>query len=160
MPGLWPGVLRGAAMTIASGLTRSGSVPAILLFMQKPEPAQARVVYAEETFDAPAAAVFAGFEAQLGAQAATTLAREPDALLTVQFPMPDDLAELGAQRTVLTLTFEAKAGRTRLTLTHAGFGRGEAWDRALGYFAQGWPSVLAQMKHALANAPREQRVAA
>lgn len=157
---MWPGELRGAAMLIASGLTRSGSVPAVLLFMQNPEQAQARIIYAEEDFAAPVAAVFAAFEAQLGAPSATTLAREADALLTVQFPMPAELAELAAQRTVLTLTFEARGGATRVTLTHAGFGRGAAWDKALGYFTQGWPSVLAQMKHAIANAPREDGLAA
>jgi len=147
-------------MHIASGLTRSGSVPAILLFTPHPDQAQARVIYVEEAFDAPVATVFAAFEGQLGAEAATTLAREVDALLTVQFPMPETLAELGAQRTVLTLTFETRGGATRLTLTHAGFGRGAAWDRALGYFTQGWPSVLAQMKHAIANAPCERQTAA
>lgn len=160
MPGMWPGELRGAAMVIASGLTRSGSVPAVLLFMQKPEQAQARIIYAEEAFDAPVEQVFGAFEAQLDAQATMTLAREADALLTVQFPMPAALAELSAQRTVLTLTFEARGGRTRVTLTHAGFGRGAAWDKALDYFTRGWPSVLAQMKHAIANAPPEQGVAA
>ena len=157
---MWPGELRGAAMVFASGLTRSGSVPAILLFMQSPQHAQARIIYAEDAFDADAAIVFAAFEAQLGAQATTTLARETDALLTVQFPMPAALPELGSQRTVLTLTFEATGGETRLTLTHAGFGRGAAWDKALDYFAQGWPSVLAQMKHAIGSAPREPVLAA
>jgi uncharacterized protein YndB with AHSA1/START domain len=147
-------------MYIASGLTRSGSVPAILLFMRNPEHAQARIIYVEEDFDAPVEAVFAAFEAQLGAEAATTLAREADALLTIQFPMPAELTALAGQRTVLTLTFEAKGGQTKLTLTHAGFGRGEAWDQALGYFTQGWPSVLTQMKHALENVPRADRLAA
>jgi hypothetical protein len=141
-------------MHIASGLTRSGSVPAVLLFTPHPDQAQARIIYLEEAFDAPVSAVFAAFEAQLGAAATVPLSREADALLTVQFPMPEALADLSAQRTVLTLTVEARGEATRLTLTHAGFGRGAAWDRALAYFTQGWPSVLAQMKHALANAPR------
>jgi hypothetical protein len=147
-------------MYIASGMTRSGSVPAILLFMRNPEHAQARIIYVEEEFDAAVEAVFAAFEAQLGAQAATTLAREADALITIQFPMPDELTALAGQRTVLTLTFEAKGGATKLTLTHAGFGRGEAWDQALAYFTQGWPSVLLQIKDALANARREEKLAA
>lgn len=143
-------------MLIASGLTRTGSVPAVVLFMRNPEQPQARIIYAEEEFDLPVERLFAAFEAQLGAQAATTLAREPEALLTVQFPMPPELSELSAQRTVLTLTFEAKGGKTQLTLTHAGFGRGDAWDKAFRFFTQGWPSVLAQMRHAMANAPRDE----
>ena len=147
-------------MYIASGLTRSGSVPAILLFMRNPEHAQARIIYVEEEFDAPVDAVFAAFEAQLGAEAATTLAREADALLTIQFPMPAELTALAGQRTVLTLTFEMKGGRTKLTLTHAGFGRGDAWDQALGYYTQGWPAVLLQIKDALENARRDERLAA
>lgn len=147
-------------MYIASGLTRSGSVPAILLFMRNPDHAQARIIYVEEEFGAPVEAVFAAFEAQLGADAATPLAREADALLTIQFPMPAELTALAGQRTVLTLTFEVRGGKTRLTLTHAGFGRGEAWDQALGYFTQGWPSVLLQIKDALENAGRDERLAA
>lgn len=147
-------------MYIASGMTRSGSVPAILLFMRNPEHAQARIIYVEEEFDAPAETVFAAFEAQLGTQATTALAREADALLTVQFPMPAELSALAGQHTVLTLTFEGRGGSTKLTLTHAGFGRGEAWDQALSYFTQGWPSVLLQIKDALANARRDERLAA
>lgn len=147
-------------MYIASGLTRSGSVPAILLFMRNPEHAQARIIYVEETVEAPVDAVFAAFEAQLGADGSTTLAREADALLTIQFPMPAELTALEGQRTVLTLTFEAKGAATRLTLTHAGFGRGEAWDQALAYFTQGWPSVLLQIKDALESAGRDERLAA
>ncbi|MFC3713593.1 SRPBCC domain-containing protein [Sphingoaurantiacus capsulatus] len=142
-------------MHIASGLTRSGSVPAVLLFMRSPEQAQARIIYLEEDIGAPVDAVFAAFEAQLGAQAATPLAREAGALLTVQFAMPAEFDEIAAQRSVLTLTFEAKGADTKITLTHAGFGRGGAWDEALAYFTQGWPAVLLQMKDALEKAPRE-----
>lgn len=147
-------------MYIASGLTRSGSVPAILLFMRNPEHAQARIIYVEDEFDASIEAVYATFEAQLGVQAGTTLAREADALLTVKWPMPVELIELAGQHTVLTLTFERSGAATKVTLTHAGFGRGAAWDKALGYFTQGWPSVLAQIKHSIANAGSEARLAA
>ena len=148
-------------MYIASGLTRSGSVPAILLFMRNPAHAEARIIYIEEEIDAPVEAVFAAFDARIGAQADTTLAREQDALLTVQWAMPDEFPAIRSHRTVLTLTFErVSGGKTRLTLTHAGFGRGEAWDQALAYFTQGWPSVLLQMKDALENASRDERLAA
>ncbi len=137
-------------MLVASGLTRSGPVSSVMLFMPHRAGAQARIIYLEEAFGAVPATVFAAFEAQLRGQA--IVAREADALLTVQFPMPEALAELESQRTVLTLTCEAIGDETRLTLTHAGFGRGAAWDKALDYFARGWPAVLAQMKHAIANA--------
>lgn len=140
-------------MYIASGLTRSGSVPAILLFMRNPQHAEARIIYVEEDIDAPVEVVFAAFEAQVAANAGMVLAREADALLTVQWSMPDELADLRTQRTVLTLTFERLAGaRTKLTLTHAGFGRGEAWDQGLAYYTQGWPAVLTQVKDTLEKA--------
>lgn len=140
-------------MYIASGLTRSGSVPAILLFMRNPQHAEARIIYIEEEIEAPVEAVFAAFEAQIGTQAEMVLAREADALLTVQWAMPEELGEISAQRTVLTLTFERlPGGRTKLTLTHAGFGRGEAWDKGLAYYTQGWPAVLTQVKEALEKA--------
>jgi|GEM_PF-2815810 len=149
-------------MYIASGLTRSGSVPAILLFMRNPQHAEARIIYIEEEIDAPVEAVFAAFEAQIGAQAGAVLARETDALLTVQWSMPEELPEISAQRTVLTLTFErAAGGRTRLTLTHAGFGRGEAWDKGLGFYTRGWPEVIGQMKVAIEDGLKQvQRQAA
>jgi uncharacterized protein YndB with AHSA1/START domain len=137
-------------MYIASGLTRSGSVPAILLFMRNPQHAEARIIYIEEEIEAPVEAVFAAFEAQIGAQADMVLAREADALLTVQWSMPDELPAISNQRTVLTLTFEpAAGGKTRLTLTHAGFGRGEAWDQGLAFYTRGWPEVIGRMKVAI-----------
>jgi uncharacterized protein YndB with AHSA1/START domain len=142
-------------MYMASGLTRSGSVPAILLFMQNPAHAQARIIYIEDEIDAPVEAVFAAFDAQVGAQGDATLAREQDRLLTVQWTMADDLPAVRAHRTVLTLTFERRGERTQLTLTHAGFGRGEAWDQALGYYTRGWPDVITQMKAAIDVGQRE-----
>lgn len=148
-------------MYIASGLTRSGSVPAILLFMRNPQHAEARIIYIEEEIDAPVEAVFRTFEAQIGAKADMVLARETDALLTVQWSMPDELPEISSHRTVLTLTFERAPGsKTRMTLTHAGFGRSEAWDKGLAYYTQGWPVVLTQIKEALEKASMEQPLAA
>lgn len=145
-------------MYIASGLTRSGSVPAILLFMRNPQHAEARIIYVEEEVEAPVEAVFAAFEAQIGAQAGMVLAREANALLTVQWSMPEDMPSISAQRTVLTLTFEqSPGGRTRLTLTHAGFGRGEAWDQGLAYYTRGWPEVIGQMKIAIEDRLKDLR---
>ncbi len=147
-------------MYMASGLTRWGSVPAIMLFMRNPAHAAARIIYVEEDIDVPVESVFAAFEAQLVAEAGVTLAREANALLTVQWAVPERFAGLSAHRTVLTLTFESRADKTKLTLTHAGFGQGETWDEALDYFTQAWPSVVLQMKDALESARQVERLAA
>lgn len=149
--GRLPGELRGVAMYMASGLTRWGSVPAILLFMRNPAHADARIIYIEDEIGAPPEAVFAAFEAQLAGDGAV-LTREAETLLTVQFEMPADLARLAGHRTVLTLTFEPKGDGTRLTLTHAGFGKGAAWDEALAWFTRAWPAVAIQMKATLERA--------
>lgn len=149
--GRLPGELRGVAMYMASGLTRWGSVPAILLFLRNPAHADARIIYIEDEIGAPPGAAFAAFEAQLAGDGAV-LSREVDRLLTVQFAMPEDLAKLAGHKTVLTLTFEPKGEGTRLTLTHAGFGKGTAWDEALTWFTRAWPAVVIQMKAALEQA--------
>jgi uncharacterized protein YndB with AHSA1/START domain len=135
-------------MYMASGLTRWGSVPAILLFLRNPAHADARIIYIEDEIAAPPGAVFAAFEAQLAGDGAV-LAHETERLLTVQFAMPADLPKLAGHRTVLTLTFEPKGEGTRLTLTHAGFGKGAAWDEGLGWFTRAWPAVVTQMKAVL-----------
>jgi len=138
-------------MYMASGLTRWGSVPAILLFLRNPAHADARIIYIEDEIAAPPETVFAAFEAQLAGDGAV-LARELAALLTVQFALPEAPAGLAGQRTVLTLTFEPKGATTRLTLTHAGFGKGAAWDEALARFTAAWPAALAAMKAGLERA--------
>lgn len=138
-------------MYMASGLTRWGSVPAILLFMRNPAHADARIIYIEDEIDAAPAAVFGAFEAQLAGDGAV-LTRDAETLLTVQFEMPAELAKLAGHKTVLTLTFEPKGEGTRMTLTHAGFGKGEAWDEALAWFTRAWPAVVTQMKVALERA--------
>lgn len=45
-------------MFMASGMTRWGSVPAVLLMMQNPAQAAARIVFVETEIDAPVEAVF------------------------------------------------------------------------------------------------------
>lgn len=140
-------------MFMASGLTRWGSVPAVVLLMGNPALAAARVVFVESEVDAPIETVFEAWSAQLGGEGASILAREANSLLSVQWAVPSSLSGISAQRTVLTLTFERRADdQTVVTLTHAGFGKGEEWDEALAFFAQGWPHVAGEMKAAIETA--------
>lgn len=133
-------------MFVSSGLTRSGPVPAVVLMMGNPAFAAARVIFIEAEIEAPVETVFAAWADQIADQ--HVIAQDTHALLTVEWALPG--AALSRHRTSLTLTFERRAGvRTSMTLTHAGFGKGEAWDEALVYFAQGWPAVCAEMKIAI-----------
>lgn len=53
-------------MVLASGLTRWGSVPAVLLFMGNPAHAAARIVYVETEIEAPVEALFEAWTSEEG----------------------------------------------------------------------------------------------
>ncbi len=135
-------------MFVASGLTRGSAVPAVVLMMGNPALAAARIIFLECEIDAPVETVFAAWADQIAGEGQHIIAQDTHALLTVEWALPTPA--LHRHRTSLTLTFERRgSARTTMTITHAGFGKGEAWDEALAWFAQGWPAVAAEMKAAI-----------
>lgn len=82
---------------------------------------------------------------RVGTRGCTILACEPDRLLTFQWRGRPDHPVMNTRPlpTAVTITCTALGeSRTRLELTHAGFGHGTAWDEPFRYFQQAWQSVL------------------
>ena len=125
---------------IASALTCAGPVPAIVLFWRDLQPGDARVVYEQRGYAMPADALWRGARARF--EGGRVRARDEGALLSLEWKMPEPLARVAGQATLLTLTFEAEREGSWLTLTHAGFGRGPEWDEALAWHRRFWPAVL------------------
>jgi uncharacterized protein YndB with AHSA1/START domain len=90
-----------------------------------------------------------------GAEGLRILAFEPNRRLVFTWNAPPDQAYVRAQRTVVTLVFEAQAeGRTRLTFTQSGWGSGPEWDKAYAYFDRAWGGfVLPNLLHRFAKGP-------
>lgn len=90
-----------------------------------------------------------------GADGMRILGFEPLKRLVFTWNAPFDQAYVRAQRTIVTLDFEAAGERrTRLTFTHAGWGHGPEWDKAYAYFDGAWNAVvLPNLKHRLAKGP-------
>lgn len=53
---------------------------------------------------------------------------------------------------------DAGPGRTRVQLTHAGFGAGQPWEEIRTYFARAWPAVLKQLQTSVLKGPIWHRV--
>lgn len=137
---------------ITSAVLRGPQVAPVVLFTRWPTPTPARVIFEEATLDAGADAVWRAVRALglAGDDPARVRAKERCRHLSIEWMMPAALEGVGGQRTLLTLTFEEVDARTHLTLTHAGFGRGPAWDSALALHRRWWPSVLATLAASLA----------
>jgi len=74
---------------------------------------------------------------QRGGDGMRILAFEPPKLLAFTWNAPLDMPHVRAQRTSVVVRFaDTGAGRTRVSLTHTGWGEGEEWDRAFAYFTR------------------------
>lgn len=71
------------------------------------------------------------------------LALDPEKMISFTWNAPPHLASVRNQRTWVTVHFE-KAGkdRTKVKLTHGGFGEGGEWDKAFDYFSKAWPDYV------------------
>jgi uncharacterized protein YndB with AHSA1/START domain len=90
-----------------------------------------------------------------GADGMRILVFEPERRLSFTWNAPDDQPYARAQRTVVTVELDPVGReRTRMTFTHAGWGRGPEWDRAYEYFDRAWNAVvLPRLRHRLAHGP-------
>jgi hypothetical protein len=71
------------------------------------------------------------------------MAIDPHRMFSFSWNQPPTIPEIREQRTLVVLIFEAiEAGRTRLTVTHLGWGEGAEWDRAVAYFEHAWKEVV------------------
>lgn len=78
-----------------------------------------------------------------GTEGMRILAFEPEKRLAYTWNAPPEIPEIRGQRTQVIVELEALgAERTRVCLTHLGWGRGEAWDRAYAYFDRAWGAIV------------------
>ena len=89
-----------------------------------------------------------------GADDMRVLALQENRMISFTWNAPPQFPEARAQRTVVIVRTEpAGEGRTRLTLTHVGWGTGGQWDQAFAYFDKAWDRVLVQYRKRFAEGP-------
>jgi len=76
-------------------------------------------------------------------------------MLAFDWSAPPDMPEVRRQRThVVVRLHRINAGRTRVIVTHDGWGAGGEWDRAFEYFTRAWLDVvLPRLVHRFAVGP-------
>lgn len=85
-------------------------------------------------------------EGEQGTEGMRLLAVEPEKLLSFTWNAPPHLKSVRGQQTAVTIRFYPLPGdRTRIVLTHTGWGEGGEWDAAFAYFGHIWPAVV--LKH-------------
>ncbi|WP_374713349.1 SRPBCC family protein [Symbiobacterium terraclitae] len=82
----------------------------------------------------------------------TLTAVEPMTRLGFTWKGPDQFAAVmndPDRLTTVSVTFEPAEGGTRVTVTHTGWGEGEAWAEARNWHVMAWRHVLDSLKGAL-----------
>ncbi|HET9578331.1 MAG TPA: SRPBCC domain-containing protein [Usitatibacter sp.] len=93
-----------------------------------------------------------------GADGMRVLAVQPGRMISFTWNAPPYIPDVRAQRTVVIVRTEAAGeGRTRVTLTHAGWGDGGGWDEAYKYFDKAWDRVLGSLRERFAKGPTDWR---
>jgi pimeloyl-ACP methyl ester carboxylesterase/uncharacterized protein YndB with AHSA1/START domain len=78
-----------------------------------------------------------------GSEGMELLAIEQERLLSFTWNAPPQFKSVRGQRTAVTIRFYPLPGeRTRLLLTHSGWGEGNEWDEAFAYFGHVWSTVV------------------
>lgn len=86
---------------------------------------------------------------QRGSEDTIILGYQENRMLSVSWALPPYMEEVRPHHTHLLIRFEPLDDtRTRVSLTHSGWGEGEAWDAAFAYFGRIWPQVLDAMPSA------------
>jgi uncharacterized protein YndB with AHSA1/START domain len=78
-----------------------------------------------------------------GAEGMRVLAFQPKTMLAFTWNAPPHLSEVRGQLThVLVRLRWGEEGRTRVALTHSGWGEGGQWDEAFAYFERAWGHIV------------------
>ncbi|KPP81287.1 MAG: hypothetical protein HLUCCA04_09870 [Oceanicaulis sp. HLUCCA04] len=84
---------------------------------------------------------------QRGSDGTIILGYQEERMLSASWALPPYMEEVRPHHTHLLIRFEPlDEDRTRVSLTHSGWGEGEAWDTAYAYFENVWPRVLEAMQ--------------
>jgi|ETNmetMinimDraft_30_1059905.scaffolds.fasta_scaffold82699_2 uncharacterized protein YndB with AHSA1/START domain len=85
-------------------------------------------------------------EGSRGSEGCQFLAYVPDRMLAFSWNAPPSIPETRNLHTWVVMEFDAAGeGSTDLTLTHLGFGEGDAWDETHAYFVRAWGMVIDAM---------------
>lgn len=91
-----------------------------------------------------------------GADGMRVLGVQENRMISFTWNAPPHLPEARAQRTVVIVRTKAEGdNRTRVTLTHLGWGDGGEWDKAYQYFDRAWGQVLAQLEKRFSDKPND-----
>jgi uncharacterized protein YndB with AHSA1/START domain len=89
-----------------------------------------------------------------GADDMRVLAIQRDRMISFTWNAPPQFPQVRGQRTVVIVRTEPLgAARTRVSLTHLGWGSGSEWDGAFGYFDAAWTRVLASLQKRFVDGP-------
>lgn len=90
-----------------------------------------------------------------GADGMRILQLEPPRRFAFTWNSPETWPELRRQRTIVIVDLEPLSGdRTRMTLTHLGWGHGAEWDEVYHYFDKAWrASVLPRLVERFRSGP-------
>ena len=92
-----------------------------------------------------------------GGEGMRILAFQPGRMLSFTWNAPPDLPNVRGHKTHVVVRMQPiDSGRTRVILTHDGWGEGEEWDKAFAYFTRAWTEiVLPRLVRRFADGPIE-----
>lgn len=91
-----------------------------------------------------------------GADDMRVLAVQENRMVSFTWNAPPHLPEARGQRTVVIVRTDPLGDdRTRVRLTHIGWGEGGQWDEAFKYFDGAWGRVLANLEKRFADKPTD-----
>jgi len=80
----------------------------------------------------------------------------PMKLFAFEWNHPPSIPALRDVHTLVVIRLEpAGVGQTRVELTHTGWGVGEDWDKAYGYFDRAWDAVLGNLRYRFEVGPMD-----
>lgn len=93
-----------------------------------------------------------------GGEGVRILAMEAPDRFLITWNAPPAYGALRAQQTVVEFELEpVRAGITRITLTHSGWGRAQGWQQVRDYFASAWKTILGRLQYRFDAGPVDWR---
>jgi uncharacterized protein YndB with AHSA1/START domain len=95
------------------------------------------------------------FDGVTGSNGCQVLSYIPDRMLSFTWNAPPTIPEVRERRSWVVVEIDPtdasteEAPECEVTVTHLGFGQGEAWDKTYAYFDAAWPRVLAAVDAAV-----------
>lgn len=89
-----------------------------------------------------------------GSEGCEILTMRPMELLSFTWSAPPPWPDIRKERAIVVLQFyDLGKSKTRVTLTHLGFGQGKGWEEVHHYFIEAWPVVLGRLKDRFEKGP-------